>query len=166
MIAPRPLSRYVMGAHNWGAVLIHFHGNTWMGYPHSRVRQSVERVVEDSCHPAVRVIAGRLVSSDGQHMEKRGARQGPFLFDGIGSKHYQGHRLQAPEDRVSNRRPAGLCSFDFDWRGRPVAHPLVKPQGSWLLKQGKGGHCTTGLEERWEIRRVRIFSFLPHITDD
>ena len=80
-------------------------------------------------------------------MEKRGVRQGPFLFDGIGSKHYQGHRLQAPGDRASNRRPAGLCSFDLDWRGQLVAHPLVTRQGSWLRDPCRGGHCTTVLEE-------------------
>ena len=120
-----------LGSDNWGAVLTHFHENAWVGYPCPQVRQTAERVVEDACHPVVNVIASRLVSSEGQHMEKRGVRQGPFFFDGIGSKHHQGHRLQAPENRASNRRLAGLCSFGFDWRERP----------------GRGGHCTTVLEE-------------------
>ena len=112
--------------------------------------------MEDACHPAVILIAGRFVPPQGQHMKKRGVGQGPFFFDGIGGKHQRGYRLQAPEDRSSNRRPAGLCafdldwrdcSFDFDWQGRPVALPLVTPQGLWLRKPGWGGRCTTVLEE-------------------
>ena len=48
-------------------------------------------------------------------MEKRTARQSAFfLFDGICGGH-EGQRLQAPEDRMSNRRLAGPCLFDFGW---------------------------------------------------
>ena len=70
-----PLSSYALGGtHNWGAVLTHLHGNTWVGYPCPQVRQTVERVVKDSCHPAVSVIAGRLVLSERQHIKERGLR--------------------------------------------------------------------------------------------
>jgi hypothetical protein len=51
-------------------------------------------------------------------MEERGMRRGKsasILFGGIGRKYYQEQRLQAREDRVSNRRLAGLGSFDFGW---------------------------------------------------
>ena len=80
-------------------------------------------------------------------MEKQGVRRSPFLFDGTGSQNYQGHQVQALEDRGSNRRPAGLCSFDFDWQDQPVVHSLEIRQGSWLRQPGRGGHCMTVLEE-------------------
>jgi len=47
----------------------------------------IEVVEGGACHLAV--IPARLVSSEGQCMEKRGARRGQpasFLSDGIGSK--------------------------------------------------------------------------------
>jgi len=54
------------------------------------VGQTVEVVEGDACRFAV--MPARLVSSEGQYMEKRGARRGQpasSLSDGIGSKHYQ-----------------------------------------------------------------------------
>ena len=68
-------------------------------------------------------------------MEKRSVRRGQsafFLFDGICGEHQKGQRLQEQEDRASNRRLAGPCSFDFDmWEG-VVVYSLVTLQESWL----------------------------------
>ena len=103
-----------MGADNWEVALTHLYRKTWTGRSCPPVSEAIGRVVEDTCHP---VIAGRLVPLEGQGMEKEGARRGQpasFVFGGIGSQNHQGHRLQAPEDRVSNRQLAGLRSCDFD----------------------------------------------------
>ena len=74
-------------------------------------------------------------------MEKRSfrrAQSAAFVFDGIGSRRHQGQRLPTREDRMSNRRLAGLCSSDVDqWEG-PAVHSLVALQNCCP----QGGPCT------------------------
>jgi len=101
-----------------------------MDPPCLQVSQTVELVEEGACRLAGNLMAGWLVLSKGQCMGKRGVCRGQpasFVFGGIGSKHHQGHRRQAREDRASNPRLTGLCSFDLDWWKQLAA-------GSWLGK--------------------------------
>jgi hypothetical protein len=162
-------------SHNWGAVLTRLQSNGLVDCPCIQVYQTVELVEEGACLFAV--IAGQLARSERWWMEKGGVRRGQpvlIVFDGIGSKYYQGHRPQAREDRVSNPRLTGLCSFDFDWRKRLVAHLLLKRlvahllltlQSSWLKKTKgmwtcclpQGGHCTT-IEESQGDSELQMFS--------
>jgi len=82
-----------------------------MGLPCLQVCQTVELVEEGACRLAGDLIVGQLVLSKGQCMEKRGGCRGQpasLVFGGIGSKHHQGHRRQAREDRASNPRLTGL----------------------------------------------------------
>ena len=107
-------------------------------------------------------------------MEKRSVRRAQsasFVFDGIGSKHYQGQRLPAREDRMSNRRLAGLCLAGVDqWEG-PAVHSLVALQSSWLRKTRdaqrcgpQGGPCTTMMGDR-ESQMFSLYFPIVLMTD-
>lgn len=122
-----------------------------------------------ACHLVVRLIAGRLVSSDGRCTGKRCVGRGnstSFFFGGIGNKNFQGQGLQAREYRAPNRPQAGFCSLDSDWLGGPVVHRLVTLWGLWLRKT-KGtktclprrGHCTI-MEEAMGDRESQMLYFL------
>ena len=102
----------------------------------------VARVEERPSELASCLMAARLVLSEGHCKEQWRVRQLAlffFFFEGICGEHRKRQRLQAQEDRASNRRLAGpcLCLLDFRWwEGLAV---------QWLVAL-QGGRCTR-LEE-------------------